>query len=144
MKRTLSIAACATAMLAAAKLVALPIDNRLNPDGTPVLIPAVQQYQTRKGTLALPEEFTFTAPADADNEADVLTELVKRHCSKVMVRRVEKEGFCQLELADNGVPESVEGYTLEIDNRGVVIRSRDVRGLSLNNLSKTVIYPLSI
>ena len=68
MKRTLSIAACATAMLAAAKLVALPIDNRLNPDGTPVLIPAVQQYQTRKGTLALPEEFTFTAPADADSD----------------------------------------------------------------------------
>ena len=54
MKRTLSIAACATAMLAAAKLVALPIDNRVTPDGTPVLIPAVQQYQARKGTLALP------------------------------------------------------------------------------------------
>ena len=83
MKRTLSIAACATAMLAAAKLVALPIDNRVTPDGTPVLIPAVQQYQARKGTLVLPDEFTFTAPVDADNEADVLTELVKRHCSQV-------------------------------------------------------------
>ena len=146
MKRTLSIAACATAMLAAAKLVALPIDNRVTPDGTPVLIPAVQQYQARKGTLALPEEFTFTAPVDADNEADVLTELVKRHCSKVVVRRVEKDGFCQLELADNGVPESAEGYTLEIDDRCVVIKSRDVRGLyygvrTLENLLRNLTKP---
>jgi hypothetical protein len=149
MKRIRSIATAqlaAAALFAAAELGALPIDNRVNPDGTPVLIPAVQQYQARKGTLTLPEEFTFTAPAAADNEADVLAELVKRYCPKVAVHRVEKDAFCRLELTDNGVPESDEGYTLEIDDHGVVIRSRDVRGLyygvrTFENLLRNALKP---
>ena len=146
MKRIRSIAVGAAAMLAAAELGALPIDNRVNPDGTPVLIPAVQKYQARKGKLALPKEITITAPAKADNEAGVLEELVKRHLPGTAVRRTDADGFCRLELAGNGVPKSDEGYTLEIDGRGVVIRSRNVRGLyygvrTLGNLLRNALKP---
>ena len=129
MKRSQLWFACAAALLAAAELGALPIDNRVYPDGTPVLLPAVRKYEARKGTLALPKAVTVTAPAEADNEADVLKEELARYFPGVSVRRADADGFCRLELTGNGVPRSVEGYTLEIGDRGVVIRSRDVRGL---------------
>ena len=146
MKKTLAFAACSAALLASATLEAMPIDNRVNPDGTPVLIPAVRKYQPLDGTLALPEKFTVTAPAAADNETGVLEELVKRHFPAVTTRRVEADGFCRLELTETGVPASDEGYTLEIDGRGVVIRSRNVRGLyygvrTLGNLLRNALKP---
>ena len=141
--RTLAVGAAA---LFAATLNALPIDNRVYPDGTPVLLPAVRKYEARKGTLALPKEFTITAPAAADNEADVLSELVKRHFPDRPARRIDADGFCRLELADKDVPRSVESYTLEIDGKGVVIRARDVRGLyygvrTLGNLLRNALKP---
>ena len=52
---SLCFAGAVAALLAAAELGALPIDNRINPDGTPVLLPAVQKYQPREGTTALPK-----------------------------------------------------------------------------------------
>ena len=146
MKRTKLCLFGAAALFAAATLEALPIDNRVYPDGTPVLLPAVQKYKALKGTLALPKEFTVTAPAKADNEADVLTELVKRHFPDLPVLRTKADGFCRLELAGNGVPRSDEGYTLSIDDGGIVIRSRDVRGLyygvrTLGNLLRNAVKP---
>ena len=96
------------ALMTAAALEALTIDNRVNPDGTPVLLPAVQKYEAGKGALALQQEFTVSAPAAADNEAGVLTELVKRHFPALPARRVAADGFCRLELAEKDVPESVD------------------------------------
>ena len=146
MKQTRTLAACAAALLSAATLEALPIDNRVYPDGTPVLLPAVQKYEARQGTLPLPDEFTFSAPAKADNEADVLTELVKRHFPDLPVRRVAADGFCRLELATKNVPRSGEGYTLDIGDGKVVIRARTVRGLyygvrTLENLLRNAVKP---
>ena len=134
------------AMLATLHAGVLPVNNRTTPDGTPVLLPQVQKYEARKGALQLPEEFTVSAPAAADNEAGVLTELVKRHFPALPARRVAADGFCRLELAEKDVPESVEGYTLEIGDRGIVIRSRDVRGLyygvrTLGNLFRNAVKP---
>ena len=121
----LTVAAVTTALTAEA----LPIDNRVNPDGTPVLLPTVRKYQPRKGTTALPKGITVTAPAKADNEADVLKAEFNRYFPGVSVSRADADGFCRLELVNKGVPRSEEGYTLEIDDNGVVIRSRDVCGL---------------
>ena len=146
MKRSQTLFAGAAALLAAATLEALPIDNRVNPDGTPVLVPAVRKYTARKGTLALPKEFTVTAPAAADNEFGVLEELVKRRFPEMPVRRADANGFCRLELVKEGVPESDEGYVLDVDDKGVVISSRDVRGLyygvrTLENLLRNAVKP---
>jgi hypothetical protein len=146
MKSSRILLSSAVALFAAAALEALPIDNRVNPDGTPVLLPPVRKYTAGKGTLALPEEFTVTAPAAADNEAGVLEELVKRHFPDLPVRRTDADGFCRLELVKEGVPESDEGYTLEIDDSHVTIRSRDVRGLyygvrTLGNLLRNAVKP---
>ena len=146
MKHSQVLFAGAAALLASAALEALPIDNRVNPDGTPVLVPAVRKYTARKGTLALPETFTVTAPAAADNEAGVLEELVKRRFPGMPVRRAKDGGFCRLELVKEGVPESDEGYVLDIDGKGAVIRARDVRGLyygvrTLENLLRNAVKP---
>ncbi len=145
MKTPRLLSAGAALLFSAAALEALPIDNRVNPDGTPVLIPAVRKYEPVKGALALPAEFTVAAPAAADNEVGVLAEIVKRHFPNIPVRRTA-EGFCRLELAEKDVPESVEGYTLEVGDRGIVIRSRDVRGLyygvrTLGNLLRNAVRP---
>ena len=146
MKRSQLWGLTAAVMTAAVTLEALPINNRVNPDGTPVLLPTVRKYEARKGTLALPKDFTVTAPAAADNEADVLKEQLDRYFPGVAMRRTDKDGFCRLELVPNGVPESVEGYKLEIDGSGIVIRSRDVRGLyygvrTLGNLFRNATKP---
>jgi len=131
-------------VFAALTAAALPIDNRVDPDGTPVLIPAVKKYEAREGTAALPRDFTVSVPAEADNEAEVLSSLVKRHFPDIAVRRCGKGAFCRLELASDGVPESTEGYTLEIGASGITIRSRDARGLyygvrTLGNLFRNAV-----
>ena len=148
MKRSqlLSALAASVALLTAAQVFAVPVNNRVNPDGTPVLIPAVRKYEARRGVAALPRELTVSAPAAADNEVEVLSSLVKRYFPEHAVRKTDGAAFCRLELAADGVPESPEGYTLEIGAEGVVIRSRDVRGLyygvrTLGNLLRNATAP---
>ena len=117
------------ALFGASLASAMPINNRVNPDGTPVLIPAVRKYAARGGAVALPRELTVSAPDAAANEVEVLTSLVKRYFPERAVHTASGEAFCRLELVTEGVPKSPEGYTLEIGDGGVLIRSRDVRGL---------------
>ena len=47
MKRMKSAAVLGTVLLVGAGVFALPIDNRVKCDGTPVLIPAVRKYEPR-------------------------------------------------------------------------------------------------
>ena len=95
MKRSQLWLLTAAAVTAAVAAEALPIDNRVNPDGTPVLLPTVREYQPRKGTIALPKEITVTAPAKADNEADVLKAEFNRYFPGVSVSRADADGFCR-------------------------------------------------
>ena len=148
MKRSkilLAVIGCA-ALLAASRVSAMVVNNRVNPDGTPVLIPAVRKYEAGRGVVPLPREFTVSAPEAAANEVEVLSSLVKRHFPDRAVRNVSSGAFCRLELADKDVPESEEGYTLEITGSGALIRSRDVRGLyygvrTLGNLLRNATKP---
>ena len=126
---------------------ALPIDNRVKPDGTPVLLPEVQRYEPLPGTLALPDEIAVAAPDELANEVEVLAALVKRHFPERQVRQVrDGAAFCRLELTDQQVPESPEGYTMAIENGGVTIRARDARGIyygvrTLGNLLRNASRP---
>lgn len=109
---------------------ALPIDNRVNRDGTPVLIPAVQKYEALKGEWNFSGGVTVSAPADARNEAAILQEKFNRCFPEVDCKVSDgATGDIRLNLVDQGVPESPEGYAVEINSDGVVINSRDVRGL---------------
>ena len=148
MKRSkiLSAVVGAVALLAASRAAAMPVNNRINRDGTPVLVPAVKQYEARQGKISLPREFTIAAPDAAANEAEVLSALVKRYFPDRPVCTADADAFCRLELVDRDVPESEEGYTLEITDRGVAIRSRDARGLyygvrTLGNLLRNATEP---
>ena len=125
LKLSLAVAAVCSLLTAAAH----NIDNRLYEDGRPVLIPEPKRYEAEKGVLALPAEITVSAPECAAGEVETLKRLVKEYFPDRAVRQVKKEAFCRLELVKEGVPESPEGYTLAVGGEGIVIRSRDVRGL---------------
>ena len=140
-----AIIGCA-ALLASFRASAMVVNNRTNPDGTPMLIPTVRRYEAGKGVVALPREITVSAPEAAANEVEVLSSLVKRHFPEHAVRSVKNGAFCRLELADKDVPKSPEGYTLEINSDGAAIRSRNVRGLyygvrTLGNLLRNAVNP---
>jgi len=144
--RFLSAVFGCAALLASSGVSAMVVNNRTNPDGTPMLIPAVRKYEAGKGVVALPREITVSAPEAAANEVEVLSSLVKRHFPEHAVRSVTDGAFCRLELAEKDVPKSPEGYTLEITADGAVIRSRDVRGLyygvrTLGNLLRNATKP---
>ena len=122
------------------------IDNRVNPDGTPVLVPAVRRYEARQGVLPLPAELTVSAPAAADNEAELFLRLAKRYFPDRPARRISEGAFCRFELAKENLPESEEGYTLAVDGKGVTIRARSPRGLfygvhTLGNLFRNAEKP---
>ena len=126
-------------------VTALPINNRVNPDGTPVLIPAVRKFEAGKGALALPAEISVSAPEIAANEVEVFTSIVKRYFPQLKVRRSADRGFLRLELTEQDVPKSPEGYTVAI-GEGIVIRSRDARGLyygvrTVGNLLRNAVKP---
>ena len=79
-------------------LSAYGINNLTNPDGSPVIVPTVQRYEARQGVLPLPAELTVSAPAAADNEAELFLKLSKRYFPDRRAARVENGAFCRLEL----------------------------------------------
>ena len=124
------------------------IDNRINSVGAPVLIPAPRELVMRHGTLKFGETLELSAPEAAENEADVLRELIGRRFPGIAVKRVPLAGpgGVRLVLSTLDVPKSPEGYTLNIGTAGIDIRARDVRGLyygvqTLGNLLRNAVQP---
>ena len=107
MKRpqTLLAALLLAALAASGTVSALPINNRVKPDGSPVLIPAVRQYEADQGVLALPAEITVAAPDAAANEVEVFTAIVKRCFPDLKVRRSGGNAILRLDLTDENVPQ---------------------------------------
>ena len=127
-------------------LAARLVDNCRHPDGTPVLVPEPQRYEARRGALALPAEFTVSAPKEAANEVEVFRSLVRRSFPKRTVRQVGNNAFLRLELVKEGVPDSDEGYTLEVGDAAVTVRARTTHGLfygvqTLGNLFRNAAEP---
>jgi len=121
---------CAVVCLISSQAQALQINNRVKPDGTPVLIPEVQKYEAQPGVLAIPAEVTVAAPESAANEVDVFASLIKRYFPGRAVKNVKGDAFLRLELTKKNVPASEEGYNLAIcSKKGILIRSRSVKGL---------------
>ena len=85
------------------------IGNRRN--GYPLIIPQPKELVPAAGSFALPAELTVGAPEGFD-----LTPLAKVYAASVKGGKVAAgtASVCRFELADSGVPESVEGYTLTV------------------------------
>ena len=124
LKRSLSLLLLFAAGVLFADVVA--VTNTRN--GYPVIIPQVKSLKPAKGVFVLPPELTVAAPQELD-----LAPLVKAYAKAIkggkVVRTEDGKAAFRFELATENVPESPEGYTIEITTDGAVVRAREVRGL---------------
>ena len=104
-----------------------PIDNFRNPDGTPLIVPKPQKYEAKSGGFKLPETLTVAAPASEKIIFEYLGAELKRLARQVAPG--DHTALCRFVLTQDGVPENLEGYTLEITPQGICVKARTTAGL---------------
>ena len=97
-------------------------------DGYPLIIPQVKKLAPASGKFALPGKLTVAAPSELYLEPLAKTYAVAVKGGEV-VRAGDGDALCRFEIVGDGVPESPEGYTIDLGAEGIVVRARDVRGL---------------
>jgi len=102
-----------------------PIDNFRNPDGTPLVVPRPHKYEARPGVFALPE--TLTVEASEAIVSEYLDSELGRFSRKTV--KADAAAQCRFVIAEDGVPDNSEGYTLEISEKGITVKSRTDAGL---------------
>lgn len=110
---------------------ALVINNLEDKDGYPRVVPTVKEITKTDGLFEIPGKLTVAAPESAGNAVETLERLLSQRFSQCEVRQVPpgEQAACILELTDTDVPENPEGYYLEISQKGILVKSNDVRGL---------------
>ena len=105
--------------------------NNFLKDGFPVLVPSVQKMERTDKGFTLPRDLAVAAPEEAKYEAGLIGKAISARFGgyKARVVGADEPAKCRLVLTESGVPDSPEGYTLEISPRGIEIKARDVRGL---------------
>ena len=123
----LSLALAAGFFAASAK----EINNYLDRNGFPVLVPSVQKLERTGQGFTLPVDLAVAAPEEAKFEAALVSPLLSARFGryKAHIARPGEEAQCRLVLTGAGVPASPDGYTLEISPRGIEIAARSTRGL---------------
>ena len=113
----------------AAVLAAAPfphtIDNFRKVDGTPLVVPQPQKYEAKTGVFQLPE--TLTVEAGQAIILEYLNKELKRFSAEAV--KGGQTAQCRFVIAREGVPENDEGYTLEINEKGIAVKSRTEAGL---------------
>ena len=124
MKKTLVML---TALLAALPLAALNIDSR-EIDGFPIILPEVKECRRTGDSFPIPATLTVAAPAGLDLDGLAATFAEAR---KGKLERAAEGAAAVLFALGSGeeLPRHPEGYTLDVNRRGVTIRAREVRGL---------------
>ena len=115
------------ALLGASGLFAEAFPIGRNRNGYPLIVPQPHRLEARSGAFELPGKLTVSAPAALD-----LAPLAKIYTQTVPGGTVERAGtgaLCRFELAEENVPESPEGYTIDLSPEGIAVKARDVRGL---------------
>ena len=112
-------------------------------NGVPVLIPEVQKYEAREGAFPLPDMLKVAVPAGEELIVEQTAEAVKRFGKTA---EAGSDGAVRFELAQTGVPEHREGYTLTVNETGVTVKSRSADGLfrgaqTLLNLLRNAAVP---
>ena len=114
-----------TLVAAAAADGVVKIDN-FGAAGAPVLIPAVQKYETASGKFALPDTLTVSVPTGEELIVDQLNGEMTRFGRQA---KADGNAVVRFELAEDGVPEHAEGYALRIERNGITVRSKSTAGL---------------
>lgn len=98
-------------------------------NGYPLIVPQVKKLAPADGVFTFPAKFTVAAPGSFDLAP--FARIYKSAVKGSEFVRVKEGGkaFCRFELVKSGVPESAEGYALDITPKGMTVRARDVRGL---------------
>ena len=115
----------ALALGAASAAGVVRIDNFGTADA-PVLIPGVQKYEAREGAFPLPDTLTVAVPEGEELIVEQLADEVKRFGKTA---EAGSDAAVRFELAEDGVPEHNEGYTLTVNANGVTIKARTAAGL---------------
>ena len=131
---------CAAVSLSAKVLT---FDN-FERNGAPVLIPQVREYRADDGAFKLPKVLTVALPAGEELIAEQLDAELKRFGVKAALG--DDDVNCRFALSDKDVPENGQGYTLAVDGKGIVVRSRSKAGLfygaqTLRNMLRNAATP---
>ena len=113
----------------AAALAAEVIPVGRSRNGYPLIVPQPQQLEAAEGSFPLPAELTVAAPENFDFAplGKFYAKTVKG--GKVVPAADPAQALCRFELVTEGVPKSVEGYTLAVASDGITVKARDIRGL---------------
>ncbi|MDD5728534.1 MAG: glycoside hydrolase family 20 zincin-like fold domain-containing protein, partial [Victivallales bacterium] len=103
------------------------IIGRTAHNGYPVIIPTVKRLEPASGTFALPRDLTVSAPESLNLKP--LEQNYQRLVTGGRIVRCQTGALCSFKLTAGGVPENDEGYKLVISPQGMLVSSRNVRGL---------------
>lgn len=141
MKPWLLFAAFAASLALSAKVTAV---RAYEQNGRPLLIPAVQKYESSAGAFKFPAKLKVSVPAGEGIILEQLGSGLARF--GVAVEAAEKDADIRFVETKDGVPGSDEGYTLEVAATGVTVRARTAQGLfygaqTLRNLVRNAAEP---
>ncbi|MBQ9447438.1 MAG: beta-N-acetylhexosaminidase [Victivallales bacterium] len=118
--------------LMALSAAALEINNFVEADGFPVLVPSVQKLTRKDGMFAMPKRLLVAAPKGAEANVELIGKALARSLDPSWKAEASKDGekaHITLELTKTDVPESEQGYTLDVTSDGISIKSRSPQGL---------------
>ena len=108
--------------LMALSAAALEINNFVDADGFPVLVPSVQKLTRKEGTFAMPKQLLVAAPKGAEADVEVIGKALSNRFGlwHAAAAKADEKAHVTLELDKKGVPESEQGYTLDVTADGVM------------------------
>ena len=117
--------------LMALSAAALEINNFVEADGFPVLVPSVQRLTRTEGTFAMPKQLLVAAPKGAEANVELIGKALSHRFGlwHAAAAKADEKAHVTLELTKKGVPESEQGYTLDVTADGVSIKARSLQGL---------------
>ncbi len=117
--------------LMALSAAALEINNFVEADGFPVLIPSVQKLTRKEGTFAMPKQLLVAVPKGAEADVELIGKALSNRFGlwHAAAAKADEKAHVTLELTKKNVPESEQGYTLDVTADGVSIKSRSLQGL---------------
>ncbi len=117
--------------LMALSAAALEINNFVEADGFPVLIPSVQKLTRQEGTFAMPKQLLVAVPKGADANVELIGKALSRRFGlwHAAAAKADEKAHVTLTLTKTGVPESDQGYTLDVTTDGMSVKARSLQGL---------------
>jgi hypothetical protein len=117
--------------LMALSAAAMEINNFVEADGFPVLVPSVQRLTRTEGTFAMPKQLLVAAPKGAEADVELIGKALSNRFGlwHAAAAKADEKAHVTLELTKKGVPESEQSYTLDVTANGVSIKARSLQGL---------------